>query len=83
MERLNKARDASDLTRRVSRFLVLAKRLELQMRTVQGKGGKNGDVVELGDEGLEGEKEREMAKAALSIAELGECSIASELLAVR
>lgn len=75
MERLNKAREASDLTRRVGRFLVLAKRLDLQMQAVQRKGGKEGDVIELGgDDNLEGEKEREMAKAALSIAELGELS---------
>jgi hypothetical protein len=81
VERLNKAREASDLTRRASRFLVLAKRLDGQMKAVQGKGtsmngqsARNGDehALNLTEDEIEGERERELAKAALTLAELGE-----------
>jgi hypothetical protein len=81
VERLNKAREASDLTRRASRFLVLAKRLDGQMKAVQGKGmsmngqpARNGDehALNLAEDEIEGERERELAKAALTLAELGE-----------
>ncbi|OCF41801.1 hypothetical protein I317_04407 [Kwoniella heveanensis CBS 569] len=51
---------ATDLTRRGSRFVVLARRLESQLKK-----------MEASDKGAtEGERERELAKAALSVAEL-------------
>lgn len=69
MERLDKTRAANEVLRRVGRFLVLARRLEVQMGFVQGRLGGG---AEKGGEQEEGEREREMAKAALTIAELGE-----------
>jgi hypothetical protein len=64
VRRLALLSDASDLARRAARFVLLARRLEGQMREVErGQGNKVTG---------EGEREREMAKAALSIAELGE-----------
>ncbi|KAK4685489.1 conserved oligomeric Golgi complex subunit 5, partial [Tremellales sp. Uapishka_1] len=57
VRRLNLLAQASDLTRRAARFVLVARRLEEQMLR-----------VEQGDK--EGEREREMAKAALSVAEL-------------
>lgn len=55
---------ASDLSRRAARFVLVARRLETQMERVRdGAAGEGGSI---GD----GEKERELAKAALSVAEL-------------
>ncbi|RXK42491.1 hypothetical protein M231_00045 [Tremella mesenterica] len=51
---------ASDLTRRAARFVLVARRLEGQMKRTKIAPGGSG----------EGEKERELAKAALSVAEL-------------
>jgi hypothetical protein len=73
VERLEKVRCANEVLRRVSRFLVLARRLEGQMGFVTNKneGGKTGGGDGKEDGSGEGEREREMAKAALTIAELG------------
>ncbi|OCF73876.1 hypothetical protein I204_05721 [Kwoniella mangroviensis CBS 8886] len=50
----------TDLTRRASRFVLLARRLEGQLKKMEeSEKGK-----------VEGERERELAKAALSVAEL-------------
>jgi uncharacterized membrane protein YdfJ with MMPL/SSD domain len=63
VRRLNLLAQASDLTRRAARFVLVCRRLEGQMaRMKESKAGKEG----------EGEKERELAKAALSVAEIGE-----------
>ncbi|WVR05941.1 hypothetical protein IAU60_002967 [Kwoniella sp. DSM 27419] len=51
---------ATDLTRRASRFVVLARRLEGQLKSMEES--EKGTT--------EGERERELAKAALSVAEL-------------
>ena len=77
VERLEKVRTANEVLRRVSRFLVLARRLDGQMSAVlagksAGQVGKDGK--DQGKEG-EGEREREMAKAALTIAELGQSAV--------
>ncbi|KAH7924634.1 hypothetical protein BV22DRAFT_1090567 [Leucogyrophana mollusca] len=84
--RLERIRQASDLLRRTSRFVVLAKRLELQMSELAGydtvdaggnrqsaknANGRPGDDLADGDPTLDhqNEKERTIAKAALTIAE--------------
>ncbi|KAK8865981.1 hypothetical protein IAR55_001131 [Kwoniella newhampshirensis] len=61
VRRLQVLGSATDLTRRASRFVVVARRLEAQM-SIMGSAEKGS--------GDEGEKERELAKAALSVAEL-------------
>lgn len=61
VRRLSLLATASDLTRRASRFVLLARRLEAQMEAVRAAPK---------DAQGEGEKERELAKAALSVAEL-------------
>lgn len=53
---------ASDLTRRAARFVLVAKRMEAQMERMK--------AASTSGEAGEGEKERELAKAALSVAEL-------------
>lgn len=63
VRRLDLVAAASDLARRAARFVLVARRLEGQMRRV---GETKADDA-LG----EGERERESAKAALSVAELG------------
>lgn len=62
VKRLHLLAQASDLTRRAARFVLVARRLEGQMRRMKTAQGGTG----------EGEKDRELAKAALSVAELGE-----------
>lgn len=91
LSRLQKFQQASDVLRRTSRFVVLARRLEGQMTEMDGvssaelsyqTSGANSSTTPkasdssatlgasiLGDSG--DEKERTIAKAALSIAELG------------
>jgi hypothetical protein len=77
--RLHKLQQASDVLRRISRFIILARRLEVQMSELN-KGEletnsiqapplarMNSEPVE-----LESEKERAIARAALTIAELGQ-----------
>lgn len=82
VSRLHKLQQASDVLRRTSRFVVLARRLQSQMAEIQNddrKDGKEGqtsptvaNVMSFGQgQELEDEKERTIAKAALSIAELG------------
>lgn len=76
--RLQRFQQASDVLRRTSRFVILARRLQVQMNEVQGI--KTVDKVPteelatatvLHGKDIENEKERAIAKAALSIAELG------------
>ena len=64
MRRLALLAQASDLSRRAARFVLLARRLDAQI--VRVREGAAGDGASVGD----GEKERELAKAALSVAEL-------------
>lgn len=79
--RLNLLAQASDLARRAARFVLVARRLETQMERVKAasttsKDSKDAKSVKdgKGDVPGEGEKERELAKAALSVAELGALS---------
>lgn len=83
VSRLQRLQLASDVLRRTARFVIVARRLEFQMvemnkaaGSVSGlaMGNANASGKKLngvGDDGHEGEKERNLAKAALSIAELG------------
>ncbi|KAG1746115.1 Golgi transport complex subunit 5-domain-containing protein [Suillus lakei] len=76
--RLQRTRQASDALRRISRFVVLSRRLETQMSelaTFDKLGTSEKKMKNLGDsEGLssdqQDDKERIIAKAALTIAEL-------------
>jgi hypothetical protein len=65
VRRLHVLAQASDLTRRASRFVLVAKRLDVQMKRVSEAESGAG----------EGAKERELAKAALSVAELGKSTL--------
>lgn len=81
--RLQRVQQANDALRRMARFAVLTKRLEAQMSELGGyagagvgaggdgetRGGANG----AGD--TQEDKERTIAKAALSIAELSTCCV--------
>lgn len=76
--RLQRFHQASDVLRRTSRFVILARRLQVQMNEIQGiKGSDKTPTDELATatlvhgKDIEDEKERAIAKAALSIAELG------------
>ncbi|KAG6813690.1 hypothetical protein H0H92_008538 [Tricholoma furcatifolium] len=79
VSRLQKLQQASDVLRRTSRFVILARRLQLQMASMENATSseatnktvkaETSDVTAAGDIG--DEKERTIAKAALSIAELG------------
>lgn len=76
--RLQRFQQASDVLRRTSRFVILARRLQVQMNEVQGiKSSDKSPSEELATatvvhgKDIENEKERAIAKAALSIAELG------------
>lgn len=78
--RLHKLHQASDVLRRTSRFVILARRLQAQMSEIKDKAAEDDrsgsgeeepskmveQTVEVGDQ-----KERTIAKAALTIAELG------------
>ncbi|TFK75335.1 hypothetical protein BDN72DRAFT_954963 [Pluteus cervinus] len=73
--RLQKLQQASDVLRRTSRFVTLIRRLQLQMAEMDiSKPSENilKDVVDVSSTTLDGveEKDRAIAKAALSIAEL-------------
>jgi conserved oligomeric Golgi complex subunit 5 len=75
---LQKLQQVSDVLRRTARFVVLARRLEGQMRDMK-MGDEEMRAVSAGESvgtgvggGEEDEKERTIAKAALSIAELGQ-----------
>ena len=83
---LQKLQEASDVLRRASRFVVLARRLQLQMLQIDShrpsdtnplSKPQNANVSDLEED----DKERTIAKAALNIAELGEsqCGISTTL----
>ncbi|ESK92953.1 conserved oligomeric golgi complex subunit 5-like [Moniliophthora roreri MCA 2997] len=82
VSRLEKLQHASDLLRRTSRFIVLARRLLSQMAEMDSLGpatsdtnapkpSENATLLNV-NEDIEDEKERTIAKAALSIAELAQ-----------
>ncbi|KAJ6497874.1 Golgi transport complex subunit 5-domain-containing protein [Mycena sanguinolenta] len=71
VSRLQRLQQASDVLRRTSRFVVLARRLQNQMTEISSENPDpiaKSQINVLGDP--EDEKERTIAKAALSIAEL-------------
>ncbi|KAF7375982.1 ACT domain-containing protein [Mycena sanguinolenta] len=74
VSRLQRLQQASDVLRRTSRFVVLARRLQNQMTEINSENSdpipkkSESQINVLGDP--EDEKERTIAKAALSIAEL-------------
>ncbi|KXN90188.1 Conserved oligomeric Golgi complex subunit 5, partial [Leucoagaricus sp. SymC.cos] len=80
--RLHKLHQASDVLRRTSRFVILARRLQAQMNEMNDKpldgedklvsriDGHNVSASNAQTLDIEDEKERAIAKAALSIAEL-------------
>ncbi len=88
--RLSRLQSAADVLRRTARFVVVARRLQMQMQELdraqldikpsssRAQGSSNGGRETLTgsiSEDLlvsEGEKERALAKAALSVSELGE-----------
>ena len=75
VNRLHKLQQASDVLRRISRFLILARRLELQMAELNkpldtDTPTEPSKSVGVSYEELGDEKERTIAKAALTIAEL-------------
>ena len=75
-----KLQQASGVLRRTSRFVVLARRLQVQMADMNASNFTEPvkrvviHTPKTGEQGqdVEDEKERTIAKAALSIAELGE-----------
>lgn len=75
--RLQQFQQASDVLRRTSRFVILARRLQVQMKEIQEQKGSDRDPMDdlvsatIGHgKDIEDDKERAIAKAALSIAEL-------------
>ncbi|KAJ7502790.1 Golgi transport complex subunit 5-domain-containing protein [Mycena galericulata] len=78
VSRLQKLQQASDVLRRTSRFVVLARRLQNQMTEMEVNSSENQETtpqksdsqINLLGQDPEDEKERTIAKAALSIAEL-------------
>jgi hypothetical protein len=76
LEKLAKLQRASDLARRASRFVTLARRLDVQMNELNaangnGKGSRSGTATPTGIKDAEG-GERALSEAALTLAELGE-----------
>jgi hypothetical protein len=76
--RLQRIQQANDALRRTARFAVLAKRLETQMNELGGYTGTGNRGEKRAGAGANGpagdhqdDKERTIAKNALSIAELG------------
>lgn len=75
--RLQRLQQAGDVLRRTARFVVLARRLESQMRDMKVDSATDKEASKAHDTGAglaldaEDGKERTIAKAALSIAELG------------
>ncbi|GAA5886213.1 hypothetical protein JCM16303_004462 [Sporobolomyces ruberrimus] len=68
---LTRLRRASSLTRRAQRFVVLAKRLEGQMGEIDGINSTSNGGNEVGEERVTIERrERSMAEAALTLAEI-------------
>jgi hypothetical protein len=75
LNRLHKFQEASDLLRRTSRFITLTKRLQTHMNEIQGiKGFTEGEELAtatvLHGRDIEDERDRAIAKAALTISEL-------------
>ncbi|KAF7966680.1 hypothetical protein HWV62_37514 [Athelia sp. TMB] len=69
--RLHRLQLASDVLRRTARFVVLARRLEGQIKEMKGNGDQETQLIaQVADGGDDDEKEVAIAKAALSIAEL-------------
>lgn len=72
---MTRLRRAASLARRAQRFVVLARRLEGQMGEIDGSFQENGlrssVGVSEGERGTE-RRERAMAEAALTLAEIGE-----------
>ncbi|EJT98396.1 hypothetical protein DACRYDRAFT_96576 [Dacryopinax primogenitus] len=68
--RLQRLQLATDVLRRTSRFIIIARRLEVQMAEVDAEPSHAVNGSGAATEVLEGDKERAIAKAALSIAEL-------------
>ena len=80
--RLQRIQQANDALRRAARFAVLAKRLEAQMSELGGYANAGGGREKRAGVGANGpagdhqeDKERTIAKAALSIAELSACCV--------
>lgn len=74
--RLQRTRQASDALRRISRFVVLSRRLETQMSELAtfdkpGTAEKKPNISDGLTADQQDDKERTVAKAALTIAELG------------
>jgi hypothetical protein len=69
--RLNRLREAGEWGRRLSRGVVLLKRLERQMGVVRGQETKGQKGQKEGEEGEREERERELVRAGLTLAELG------------
>jgi hypothetical protein len=87
--RLQQFQQASDLLRRTSRFVILARRLRVQMKEIQGQKGSDKSFMDepvsttIGHgKDIVDDKERAIAKAALSIAELGSSHFAYAELGV-
>ncbi|KAF7321504.1 ACT domain-containing protein [Mycena kentingensis (nom. inval.)] len=76
VSRLQKLQQTSDVLRRMSRFVVLARRLQGQMAEMElpptntASAALNETPINVLGQDIEDEKERTIAKAALSIAEL-------------
>jgi hypothetical protein len=80
--RLQRIQQANDALRRTARFAVLAKRLEAQMNELGGYANAGSGREKRAGIGANGplgdhqeDKERTIAKAALSIAELSACCV--------
>jgi hypothetical protein len=72
VSKLEKLHHASDVLHRIARFVVLARRLEVQMVELDNISVESaGTPAVTASLDGENEKERMTAKAALSIAELG------------
>lgn len=72
--RLHKLQQASDILRRTSRFVTLTRRLQIQMADMEQSAGQEDATASATTvDGIMDDdvKERAIAKAALSIAELG------------
>jgi len=83
VQRLQRLQQATDVLRRTSRFVLLARRLQVQMADIDSKQISQAEPAltpnalaeqpseDVKNFGVEGEKERAIAKVALSVAELG------------
>lgn len=87
--RLRRFHQASDVLRRTSRFVILTRRLQVQMNEIQGiKTSDNGlpddpaTATLAQGKDIADEKERAIAKAALTISELGLSHICTASISV-